>query len=189
MKPCKRDLFFVLAVLTILSLLLSACEPIAVLHSYANTAKDKIKDKVSANGNGNETDDDQDAGANKITICHKTGSAQNPYVEITVSTNAAKHGHAKHPGDIIPAPKDGCPSTSITRTDQINDDENETESETDNSANMVTICHKTGSAKHPYVEITVSNNAARNGHAKHQGDIIPAPKDGCPKTVPATDTP
>jgi hypothetical protein len=51
----------------------------------------------------------------KITLCHATGSATNPYVEITVSVAGATHGHAKHPGDIIPAPADGCPiSTSIT---------------------------------------------------------------------------
>ena len=51
----------------------------------------------------------------KITLCHATGSATNPYVEITVSVEGATHGHAKHPGDIIPAPADGCPmSTPIT---------------------------------------------------------------------------
>ncbi len=44
----------------------------------------------------------------KITLCHATGSATNPYVEITVSVEGATHGHANHPGDIIPAPADGC---------------------------------------------------------------------------------
>jgi len=48
----------------------------------------------------------------KITLCHATGSASNPYVEITVSANAATdgHGHAGHPDDIIPAPAAGCPT-------------------------------------------------------------------------------
>src|ERR1044071_929088 len=155
MKPLKHNLFILLAVLTVLSLLLSACGPISVLHSYVNNVKDQHKDKVSENGNDNETDDDQDTGANKITICHKTGSTQNPYVEITVSENAAKHGHAKHQGDIIPAPKEGCPSTSsATVTNKTKDNENETEKETDQDqdagANQITICHKTGSANHPY---------------------------------------
>jgi LysM repeat protein len=50
----------------------------------------------------------------KITLCHATGSATNPYVEITVSVAGATHGHAKHPGDIIPAPADGCPISPIT---------------------------------------------------------------------------
>jgi hypothetical protein len=43
----------------------------------------------------------------------------------------------------------------------------------------VTICHATGSATNPYVQITVSENAVREGHGHnrngHQGgeDIIP----------------
>jgi hypothetical protein len=48
----------------------------------------------------------------KITLCHATGSATNPYVEITVSVEGATHGHAKHPEDIIPAPDDGCPMST-----------------------------------------------------------------------------
>src|ERR1044071_7964507 len=101
--------------------------------------------------------------ANKITICHKTGSAKHPYVEITISSNAAQNGHAKHQGDIIPAPKNGC---LLTAKDKVKDNDNETEGETEGGANQITICHKTGSANHPYVEITVSNDAAQNGHAK-----------------------
>jgi hypothetical protein len=44
----------------------------------------------------------------KITICHATSSAKNPYNEITVSVNGL-NGHDKHAGDIIPAPAEGCP--------------------------------------------------------------------------------
>jgi len=47
----------------------------------------------------------------KITICHATGSAKNPYVMITISVNGL-NGHDKHPGDIIPAPAGGCPTTN-----------------------------------------------------------------------------
>jgi hypothetical protein len=54
---------------------------------------------------------------------------------------------------------------------------------------MITICHKTGSAQNPYVEITMSHNAAKNGHAKHRGDIIPAPIEGCPAMIVMTSTP
>jgi hypothetical protein len=43
----------------------------------------------------------------KITICHATGSAKNPYTEITVSINGL-NGHDKHSDDIIPAPVGGC---------------------------------------------------------------------------------
>lgn len=51
--------------------------------------------------------------AGKTTICHSTGSATNPYVEITISDNALK-AHARHHDgrDIIPAPDGGCPAGS-----------------------------------------------------------------------------
>lgn len=50
----------------------------------------------------------------KITICHATGSATNPYVEITISVNGL-NGHADHHdhGDIVPAPAGGCELTGI----------------------------------------------------------------------------
>ena len=53
----------------------------------------------------------------KITLCHATGSATNPYVEITVSVAGATHGHANHPGDIIPAPTGGCPEFDACQPD------------------------------------------------------------------------
>jgi CHRD domain len=55
-------------------------------------------------------------GGKKVTICHRTGSETNPYVEIRVSKNALKKGHARHAGDIIPAPNDGCPSQPMSPT-------------------------------------------------------------------------
>ena len=45
-----------------------------------------------------------------ITICHATGSNTSPYDEIKVSVNGL-NGHSNHPGDIIPAPAAGCPTT------------------------------------------------------------------------------
>ena len=48
----------------------------------------------------------------KVTLCHATGSATNPYVEITVSMQGAANGHEKHAGDIIPAPANGCPQST-----------------------------------------------------------------------------
>src|SRR5439155_17257301 len=33
----------------------------------------------------------------KVIICHRTGSATNPYVVINVSINAWLNGHTKHP--------------------------------------------------------------------------------------------
>ena len=41
----------------------------------------------------------------KVTICHATSSAKNPYVEVTVSENAVtrKNGHGEHTGGLYPA--------------------------------------------------------------------------------------
>jgi hypothetical protein len=44
----------------------------------------------------------------KVTICHRTGSKENPYRRITISSNALD-SHRRH-GDIIPAPLGGCPT-------------------------------------------------------------------------------
>lgn len=49
-----------------------------------------------------------------------------------------------------------------------------------------TICHRTASAKRPYVKITVSAGALK-GHKRHAADIIPAPAGGCP-TQPISPT-
>jgi hypothetical protein len=45
----------------------------------------------------------------KETICHATGSATNPYVEITISVDAIPaHENHQYGNDIIPAPPGGC---------------------------------------------------------------------------------
>ena len=111
MKPWKQILLIAIVVITVLSLLLSACGPVD--KSNGNSNKDKTKDK----DNDNSDDNDQGGNADKITICHKTGSAKNPYVEITVSVNATTDGHGMHEGDLIPAPEGGCPDTVITDAD------------------------------------------------------------------------
>jgi Ca2+-binding RTX toxin-like protein len=61
--------------------------------------------------------------ADKVTLCHATGSATNPYVEITVSENAAaahqRHGDfvlpegAECPGSTPPAPGPGDPGPFV----------------------------------------------------------------------------
>jgi len=49
------------------------------------------------------------------TICHRTSSATKPYLKLTVSASAARV-HGKHPADIIPAPRGGCPTTLLAQT-------------------------------------------------------------------------
>lgn len=129
----------------------------------------------------------------KITICHATGSATNPYNEITIDFNGLR-GHSKHTGDIIPAPQGGCPSVTPTPTITATATVTGTPAGTGtpevtttpeataqgNNDGKITICHATGSKKNPYVMITISVNGL-NGHDKHPRDIIPAPAGGCPK--------
>ena len=51
----------------------------------------------------------------KVTICHRTASNTKPYVKLRISAKALR-AHVKHPADIIPAPKSGCPTTLLTPT-------------------------------------------------------------------------
>jgi hypothetical protein len=47
----------------------------------------------------------------------------------------------------------------------------------------VALCHRTKSAKRPYVRIVVKTKAALRTHLAHHGDIVPAPAGGCPRTA------
>ena len=89
---------------------------------YDNKGK---QDKCN-NGNSNSNSRSNSNSGNdcKITICHGTSSATNPYVKITVSVNSvAYQGHLGHVGggpfypDIIPAPDDGCPKPGYNPDD------------------------------------------------------------------------
>jgi hypothetical protein len=99
----------------------------------------------------------------KVTLCHATGSATNPYVQITVSQNAVKtHGHAAHENDIIPAPQGGCPDAP---------------GDGGGNDNKVDVCHRTGSEKNPVVLINISENAVQH-HMDH-GDYLADAVTGC----------
>ena len=52
----------------------------------------------------------------------------------------------------------------------------------------VAICHKTKSAKKPYVRMVVRDRATLRAHSfAHHADIIPAPAAGCPRTTLTAD--
>jgi hypothetical protein len=44
------------------------------------------------------------------------------------------------------------------------------------------ICHRTSSARRPYMKLTVSARQ-RSAHLRHAADIIPAPSGACPSTI------
>lgn len=114
MKTWKPILLIIVVALTIMSLLLSACGPLDNSNGNSNKEKNKDNGNQKEKDNGKDQEQDQGGNATKITICHKTGSAKNPYVQISISRNGAANGHAKHEGDLIPAPEDGCPDTVVT---------------------------------------------------------------------------
>jgi len=102
-----------------------------------------------------------------VNICHSTGDPAIPYEEITITTENWTE-HKDHANDLYPVPVGGCPVSQV----EIQD-------------GKITICHVTSSETNPYNEITVSVNGL-NGHATHEGDIIPAPDEGCPATLLAS---
>ena len=48
----------------------------------------------------------------QVTICHATGSAENPYVQMTLDSTAMLE-HINHEDDLVPAPAEGCPATAV----------------------------------------------------------------------------
>jgi hypothetical protein len=53
--------------------------------------------------------------AAKKSICHRTSSSTKPYVKLSVSATSLA-AHLKHPADIYPVPKAGCPQTLLATT-------------------------------------------------------------------------
>jgi hypothetical protein len=51
-------------------------------------------------------------GDHKVTICHHTHSASNPWVEIRVDENGARHHLAHHDGDFVVDSTHPCPPTT-----------------------------------------------------------------------------
>jgi hypothetical protein len=127
---------------------------------------------------GSQEQGSSHAKAGKVTLCHATGSATNPYVEITISANAlAAHQRHQDGRDIYPAPAGGCPGGTSPSGGGGGGHGNE--------HGKVTICHATGSETNPYVLITVDEHALK-AHMSHQdGQDIVNPTGPCPgATIP-----
>ena len=152
-----------------------------------------------ANGSGTKAGD-TGRPRPRITICHATSSATNPYVVITVDPNSIfTQGHDQHQDgrDIIPAfsytengVEKSYPGKNLNAEGlallQSGCRAQKAASKTSGSATnlvptppkkpRITICHATSSATNPYVRITVAPEAIyTQGHDQHQDgrDIIP----------------
>jgi CHRD domain len=132
------------------------------------------------------------ASPTKLTICHKTASAANPWRRITVSSRAMNslnsisgkvlRAHLRHTGDAVVVGLGACPSPTATPTP------------TSTPPTKITICHKTDSATNPYRRITVSSRAVSNpkstsgkvlrGHMGHSGDLLLPGASACPSAAP-----
>ncbi|MFP5577702.1 MAG: hypothetical protein ACLGIZ_05615 [Acidimicrobiia bacterium] len=91
-------------------------------------------------------DDDEDKGdedgAEKVTICHATGSETNPYVVITVSVNSLEEGHGAHEDDVIPAIEGVFEGSNLDMVDMVDEgceleDEATTPIDNDDDNNVV----------------------------------------------------
>jgi CHRD domain len=128
----------------------------------------------------------------KITVCHDTGSASNPFRRITISSRAVTNpksksgrllrGHLRHTGDAVVVGTAACPAAAVTPA------------KTNVPATRVTICHATGSTSNPFRRITVSSRAVTNptsssgkvlrGHMGHTGDLLMPGTAACPPGSP-----
>lgn len=119
----------------------------------------------------------------KIDICHATGSASNPFVSISVSLNGL-NGHADHGSDIIPpnsvlpeglnfdATGEGTYKNGCVPVVAPIQPPGQPEQPVQPAPEKIVICHATGSARNPFVSISISLSGL-SGHAGHSGDIIP----------------
>jgi hypothetical protein len=147
---------------------------------------------ATAAAQGHEAMTQTVAPPSKITICHDTGSATNPWRRISVSSRAVTNpksqsgrllrGHLRHTGDAIVVGTAACPAAALTPA------------KTNRPAGKITICHKTGTTTNPYRRITISSRAVTNpsslsgkvlrGHMGHTGDLLMPGAATCPSGSP-----
>lgn len=99
--------------------------------SYHHRDRDK-DDHSQASNNKSDRDHDDDRNDHrdgksheKVTICHRTGSASNPFVKITIA-KAGMNGHDGH-DDLIVAAGTDCPTATPTpvATQAVNNNNND----------------------------------------------------------------
>lgn len=103
--------------------------------------------------------DDNGNDEHKVTICHATHSAKNPFVRIHVSKNSDKaHGHAGHEGDTI---VDDDADVAQCQPAPGHGDDHE-----------VTIGHFVSAGHYERIHTTEDDDAALTLHGGHENDEI-----------------
>jgi hypothetical protein len=133
------------------------------------------------NGNGNGAAKASPVAGTSPGNPHKSGSTGNPHAGGSTGnphTGAPPYGVANGVGS-GGSPTHVAPAPGGAATHSNNGHPGKT-----------TICHSTGSATNPFVQITIANPAVQ-AHAKHHDgdDIIPAPSGGCSTSGPAANSP
>lgn len=129
-------------------------------------------------------------GHHKTTICHATGSATNPYVEISIPPPAVS-AHSRHQDgrDIIPAPASGCPgatagssstatepgATATTRTPP--DAGSQTAATVVPSVPVTSPSERTAPALHSVLGVEASSGGRSVAPARLRGGALPASRD------------
>lgn len=97
---------------------------------------------------------DESLGPNKVTLCHRTSSEVNPWVEITVAQSAVQT-HLNH-GDFIGECGDTFKYLGMY----------------DPNAEPVTVCHYTSCDSSPWIEVQISSSVLELHLGSHPNDFV-----------------
>lgn len=97
---------------------------------------------------------DESLGPDKVTICHRTSSEVNPWVEITVAQNAVQT-HLNH-GDFIGECGDAFRYLGLF----------------DPNTEPVTVCHFTSCDNSPWIEVQISSSTLEAHLSSNTNDFV-----------------
>lgn len=116
------------AVVAAFGLMMASISPVAAggpdHDRKSSSDQEREGSKQGQSYNHRDRDDDRDGNEReKVTICHRTGSASNPFVKITIA-KAGMNGHNAH-GDLVVAAGTDCPTVTPTAvaTQAVNNDD------------------------------------------------------------------